>query len=356
MNPIQRQAPVAPPPAHSYSAPSAAQPSQASRLSGLSLPAQQPADQRLSAPVQAAGKAAQSLPFVESTDPPSQGDLVWAKNLEAKVQRGYQPDLTETKRYEAIASQLAQSQPTQAILPKNQPVIAQEHDWALGLESRVGQGYQPDAQELQAYQNISQRLLLADYQSDLPATVSEAEMAWANSFQQRVTGDGYQPSQAEIDAYTQIYERLQSAQGAIIASTPVSPADQNWARKLGAQIQQGYQPTSADQQRYQKIYLQGLSAPGVKSLSSADLDFVASLQQKSSQGYTPHAGEMKQYGEIMNRLNILDPSTIQPEDHVLSQHDLDWAVQLKERSQSGVPASPDELQRYQSIYQQLIKN
>lgn len=357
MNPIQRPAPVALPATQVTQTKALAQPSP---LSGLGAAAKTAGDQRLEAAMQASGRATQSLQFVETTPSssasPSPSDLAWANNIQAKVQQGYRPDSAETQRYEALVEQVAQSQASQPILPKQMPVTEQERNWALSLESQVRQGHTPDAKELQAYQNISQRLLLADYQPERPASVSEAELAWANHFQQQVNQDGYQPNQQQMDAYTDIYNRLQAASVEPASPVAVNPADQSWAKGLVQRMQQGYQPSSADQQRYQNIYLQGLSEPGVKSLCADDLNFMQSLQNRVEQGYSPQAAEMKRYADVMTRLNILDPATIQPTDRVLSQHELDWAVQLKERSQSGIPASPAELKRYQSIHQQLIKH
>ncbi len=352
MNPIQRPAPVALPTTQfSQAKPVAPQ----AQLSGLAVAAKVGQDQRLETALQASGRATQSLQFVDTAEPPAKAELAWAKNIEAKVQQGYRPNPAETQRYEAIASQVAQSQTTQSVLPKNMPVTDQERDWGLSLESQVRQGHSPDAKELSAYQNISQRLLLADYQPERPTTVSEAELAWATTLQQQVAQDGYQPSQEQIEVYTQIYQHLQASQ-LEPATVPVSLSDQSWAQNLETQIQHGYRPSGAEQQRYQEIYLQGLSEPGVKPLCHDDLNFMQSLQSRVEQGYTPHVAEMKRFGETMTRLNILDPSTIQPHDRVLSQHEIDWAVALKERSQAGIPANPEELKRYQSIYQQLIQN
>lgn len=354
MNPIQRPAPVALP------TPQTAQPraaTQASPLSGLSnAAAKTGGDRRLEAALQASGRAAQSLQFVEASEPPAATDLAWAKNIEAKVQQGYRPDSIETQRYEMVVNQLSQSQASQPLLAKNMTVTEQERHWALSLESQVGQGYAAGEQELKSYQNISQRQMLADYQPERPATVSKAELAWATTLQQQVAQDGYQANQQQIETYSDIYSRLQNASAEQTPPAPANPTEKAWAEGLAERIQQGYQASSSEQQRYQTIYLQGLSEPGVKPLCADDLSFMQSLQTRVEQGDIPQPGEMKQYAELVTRLNILDPASIQPQDRAFSQHELDWAIELKERSQSGIPASPEELQRYQSIYQQVIKN
>jgi len=118
----------------------------------------------------------------------SQQEIDWALALEQRVNtQNYQPNAQEMAQYQSIAQRIQAAQqggqqppqmPQQAPqMPQQQQFQAppqqqmqqpqglpggltqQEIDWALALEQRVNtQNYQPNAQELAAYENIAQRL------------------------------------------------------------------------------------------------------------------------------------------------------------------------------------------------------
>jgi hypothetical protein len=145
----------------------------------------------------------------------------------------------------------------QAAAPQMGNVSQQEVQWALQLEQRVkDQKYQPNAQEIAAYENIAQRLNAAQQQPQQPVqqpvqqyapqqpvpqmqgtppppqqqqlpvqqpvapqaaapqmgNVSQQEVQWALQLEQRVKEQKYQPNAQEIAAYDNIAQRLTAAQ------------------------------------------------------------------------------------------------------------------------------------------------
>ncbi|MGE3726512.1 MAG: hypothetical protein AB7I41_13225 [Candidatus Sericytochromatia bacterium] len=140
----------------------------------------------------------------------------------------------------------------QAAAPQMGNVSQQEVQWALQLEQRVKeQRYQPNAQEVAAYENIAQRLSAAQAPAQQPApqmaqqppvprpqlppqqpmmpqqpqapvapqaaapqmgNVSQQEVQWALQLEQRVKEQRYQPNAQEVAAYENIAQRLNAAQ------------------------------------------------------------------------------------------------------------------------------------------------
>lgn len=304
-----------------------------------------PADQVISQSLQA-GQASQSLSFVDTPARPSDAEINWAKSLDAKINAGYKPTADDAKAYTRIADQLEASLPVPKLKPLELPVSERESQWAANLETKVRQGQKPLPEELAAYQNIAYRMLKADQASVPHAGVSRQELDWAVNLQKRVTEIGYKPNDAEIKLYSDIYQR----QNAPAAAGKVAKEDLDWAKQLGDKIQQqNYHPTPAEEDRYNKIYTAS-QTPGSESVSPEEVSWSVELSHKQAQGYQPSEQELDRYGDITRRLNLQDPSSIRPEDRVVSQHELDWAAQLQQQVQKGVPATDEEQKRYEKIY------
>lgn len=111
--------------------------------------------------------------------PPTKAELKWARELESQVTQGYQANPKEVAKYEDIYQRLQASQPPienskpslkdklspvkPTPTPKEVPspnanVSKQEMNWAIQLEEKVKQGYQPNAKEIDKYTDIAQRL------------------------------------------------------------------------------------------------------------------------------------------------------------------------------------------------------
>lgn len=313
-------------------------------------PASQPVGDKVVSRALQGGQANTSVAFVESTPtPPSKADLAWALNLEKSVKKGYQPSEAEFATYKKIADQLEACTPM--IQPDTSPVTARESAWALDLEARVKQGAEPTGKEIASYRNIAVRLLKAEQVPPPPAGVSEDEMAWARNLQRRVTQEGYQPAPKELEAYNDIYTRSQAKQPQP-AKVPMS--DLAWANQLQQRIGQGYQPSETERQRYLEIYnaTQAQKSPELRGVSADESKWALELQDKvTKMGYRPTQAELDRYGDISDRLMLQDPESIHPGNGVVSQHELDWAGRLQERVRSGIPASDEELERYQAIHQ-----
>ncbi|MEZ0373673.1 MAG: hypothetical protein ACAI44_31570 [Candidatus Sericytochromatia bacterium] len=291
------------------------------------------------------GQATQALAFVEQTQPPTQAEIQWAGALEKKIEAGYKPTPAECQAYHKIADQLEASLPVPRTKPIETPVSAHECQWALGLEEKVRSGKPASAQELASYKNIAYRLLKAD-QSPVPsASVSRQELDWAVNLQKRVKVFGYTPSPEELKTYEDIYKR----QNAPEPAPKVTPEQLDWAKQLYQHIQQGYKPTEAEQKRYTEIYVAS-QATAEEKVSNDETRWALDLGNKVQQGYRPTEAELARYGDISRRLALQDPDGIRPEDEVVSQHELDWAAQLQQRIKTGIPASDEELQRYENIY------
>lgn len=367
------------PPNHSAQPLTGLKPRSQSALSGLPAtegkaaavtPPAAPSDQLKSAPVKQ-GAATQSLGFLETPPPPSQEDINWALELESKVKQGYQPTPAEVKAYQEIATRLQQSQQATGVQPArgipapqplNQPVSREERCWALDLEQKVKQGYQPNQAEIKSYQNIAQRLLRADHSPQDLQAVSQAEIDWAIALQQRVQ-QGYQATPRELEIYTDIYNRMQAAHASQKPAQPVSQAELQWASDLQQKVQQGYQPNAQEQKQYLDIYSRYQAESlandqnngGFEAVTQQELEQVMKLRQQAQQGYQPSSQELAEYADIVERLALQDASTILPAENMVTQHEIDWALKLGKKLQNGAAATPEELQRYQETYQRHFK-
>ncbi len=145
-------------------------------------------------------------------------ELNWALALEQKIlNQGYKPTEQETKMYQEITMKLIRGNNPPIPSPPEpvNPVSQKEIEWALALENKVKNGYQPTKKETDKYQDIAQRL--ATSRNETPPTpapvkpVSAEELEWADQLQKKFQV-GYKPTQTEIEMYTDIYNRYQQTQ------------------------------------------------------------------------------------------------------------------------------------------------
>ncbi len=330
-------------------------------------------------------------------------EMDWAKGMANKIQQfGYKPSEPERQRYENIyqrASQngavATQTQQPQAVTPPSD----QEMNWAKGMANKVQQqGYKPTQQEIVAYQNIFNRNKAAnEYKAQAQNTkqvqqtqqpqanqggVSPAEMSWATSLMQRVQ-QGYKPTADEQIKYQGIFDRSKvqqttQTQAPQQNNSPVTQNELTWAKNLETKVSQGYNPTQQEKDDYQNIYTRsqggGATAPTQQTqqqsgtpVTQDELAWAQDLENKvNTQGYKPTQQEVTAYENIFNRAkNQTTPSqTQQPVQNTQtvensqrpSQQEVNWALELEQKSKTGYQPTQSELAMYNDIASRLTNN
>lgn len=306
------------------------------------------------------GQAVNSLAFVENTsapEPPTREDLAWFDAMDTKINRmGYQPSASEALRFNEIERHLKSANESEFLGPPSRAEV----NWTLELEAKVKRGYEPNAEELKHYQQIAVRLFIADQTHSIPdcKTVSPEELAWAKNLETKIIHSQpesrYEASTEEIEKYQDIYNRFQAEKAEQKKLTPPNPEELKWAQDLADEItQKGYKATPEDVKRYTEIYQrhQATSNRDIGgSLSSEDVQWHLELTAKMKQGYEPTNAELDRGGKILEVMYINDPSLIRPHDGPVAQHERDWALRLRTQAEEGIPPSPEELERYEEIY------
>lgn len=349
----------------------------------------------------------------------SQEEMNWALELENKVKtQNYQPNAQETARYEQIFAKLQAAQnappasaPSAAPAAPTQPasqVSDAEISWALQLEQKVNQGYQPNAQETAQYNSIFQRINTAppagnpQAPAGAPAPsappVSQEEMNWALELENKVKTQNYQPTAEETARYEQIFAKLQAAQNAqgAPAPAPTQTAPRNWSQwsqpfnvpaapTMPLPIAgPGGQPVmnvpsslnGAPQTPPSAVLNQAPGQPAAQAMapaaapSQAEIDWALQLEAKVNQGHQPTAQETAQYQDIARRLQAAQSGAAAPAPQApapqaapqqsapplppgVSQAEIDWALQLEAKVNQGHQPTAQETAQYQQIAQKL---
>jgi predicted transcriptional regulator len=199
------------------------------------------------------------------------------------------------------------------------PVSQQEIQWALQLESKIKEGYSPTQKEKDQYTDIFNRLQHAQDTSghwkewSKPFStpdreVGPAEIQWALELEQRVK-QGYQPTAEETARYEDIAKRLQGSQSPRQDSTKrssshvreVTQEEIQWALELEQKVKQGQQPTAEETARYEDIAKRLAKQPvpsgcGQKSAGMTEpLNWALEWLQKTNNGRTGTAAELAMY-------------------------------------------------------------
>lgn len=199
---------------------------------------------------------------VTTAEPVSEADLKWALALEEKVVKGYQPTAAEFEKYADIAARLSDANPARQVPETEAEVSQDEIAWAQKLEAQIKQGYQPTAKEVARYEAIFDRLQAQSQAEVKPAPVSQEDLDWAMALETKVK-QGYQPTAKDVARYEAIYERVKTQNTAKPepvapvtppAAAPVSQEDLQWAADLMTKVQQGYDPSAKEVERYTRIY------------------------------------------------------------------------------------------------------
>lgn len=203
----------------------------------------------------------------------SEQEMQWAQFLNRKILDGYSPTNAEREVYQDIFNRYENAQNPVKELPKSTPEPCkepsrEEKQWAMDLQRLIQKGYQATDFEVARYTNIFLRTRPTDQDSNWRADstiqantqVSEQEIQWALDLEEKVK-NGYQPNAQEISAYQNIAQRLQYSQTSAQDSAkqhspvvkPVTQAELQWALDLEKKVKQGYQPTGEETNRYQDI-------------------------------------------------------------------------------------------------------
>ena len=297
----------------------------------------------------------------------SQTDIQWAVQLEEKVQKqNYQPTQQELTKYQNIANaiQAQQTQQTQATQPTQTQQAAKlppgvtdaDVQWALQFEEKVQkQNYQPTQDEITKYQNLSAALTSAAQEfkaqqtqqpqqttqaSGIPANISESEIQWALQLEEKIKSQNYQPTQQELAQYQSIADRLTAGQSASAQGTnnnwvewskpfslPTTPTSSPVSvptslgkpsstlaspsqMQLPVMTNQNFQaqstlqsPVNMQSQQVQQPQQYQAQVQTVNTVSQADLQWAMQLEEKSQkQNYQPTQAELNRYNDIVNRV------------------------------------------------------
>lgn len=296
-----------------------------------------PAGDQMQTAAQPAGQAQPVLHFQDMTLPepagPSQAELdfAWVQQLEQKLTTGYKPTAEEVRRYNDIQFQIAvNGKPSPTPVPES-PLSAEELQWAQQLEQKLTQGYQPTSQESARYQE----LLL------------------------RVTGD--EAASAPIAPAAPV---APGAPAAPVSPAPapaaaVTPEELQWAQQLHERVQQGYQPSPAEVQRYEELSARLAASQPAPTLppgiSQAEFDWAVQLEQRVAQGQQASPDEVQRYEAIMARIAAASQQTLDnlPEDAPFTREDIRWAQEIEQKVTQGYEPNPAEVQRYEELSQKV---
>lgn len=305
----------------------------------------------------------------------SQQEIDWAMSLEAKVKQGYQPTPQEAQAYKALENKLANvatSPSTSSPAPAAQamPISQDELKWALELEAKAKQGYQPTQQEKDTYNALAQKLSQAktspSTQTTPPALqVTQEEIKWALEMEEKVK-QGYKPTEQEVQTYKALENKLKAQ-----VSPPVQQTNQLPSGVTQQQIDQVYNEikNTPDFIPSDGPFLT-MEKPKVPSgVTQQEFNWSLLLKQKvKNENYQPTAQEAYVHQNIMNKINGVN--TAQPTQPVLpfspaptqqvvssssapSQEELQWALQMEEKVKQGYKPTDQDTATYQAIFQKL---
>lgn len=327
--------------------------------------------------------------------PVTQDELQWAKQLTQKIQQyGYKPNEAERQRYSNIyqRNQVNTQQTTSA-------PSSQEMNWAKQLAQKIQNGYRPNAQEKAAYQDIFNRNKESQANKPDKNGITPNEMSWAQNLMNKVKG-GYSPSPDEQIKYNEILQKstgqkpntgnmqVQTNQP-VQSNKPVTQQELQWAQQLETRVTQGYNPTNQERAKYEDIYKRSQGQPQTQQtqntqqtynktgpLSQDEVQWAQDLESKvNSQGYKPSDQEMQIYENIFKRSQQQKPVTqnnpqlpspttqnqTQTQDseqqidlpNGLSQQDVNWALELENKTKNGYSPTQSEIAKYNEIANKL---
>lgn len=306
---------------------------------------------------------------------PTSQEIGWAKELLTKMKNyGYKPNPQEIQKYQDIQKrqQLAKNNPapieqSQMQTQQVNAVSQQEMDWAVGLMNKIKSGYTPSPAEEQKYQEIFNR------SKSIPttnvggvqtpqATLSQDELVWAKSLEQKVDG-GYNPNQQEISKYNDIFARYkqvktqetQAPQQAQQNTQAVTQEELQWAQQIEAKVNGGGSITPQEKANYEQIYARYQQygsanattqiAPAEKPTDS-EVSWALDLEKRTQTGYQPTQQEIAIYTEIAKKIEAYtnaQQSNSSRASGGATKQELAFASSLYTKMQSGYQPSQQEM-------------
>ena len=225
-------------------------------------------------------------------------------------------------------------------------------------------------------------------QNKLPAGVTESDMNWALSLEDKVKG-GYTPTDQETQTYQNIASKLSAAMNNPTAQAQTNPQansnigvtqeELNWALAVETKVKGGYSPNAQETQAYQNIAAKmaassnqqtGATPPTQQTsptgqlpagVSQDEINWALALESKAKSGYSPNAQETQAYQNIATKMAASSnqqtgatPPTQQtsPTGQLpagVSQDEINWALALETKVKGGYSPNAQETQTYQNI-------
>lgn len=323
---------------------------------------------------------------------PSDKELEWSKQLEMMVGQGYTPNAQENAQYEDIFKRLLAQQSKESTKPNSialdkvaLPLTQQEIDWAILLEEKVKNGYQPNGQETEAYQDMAKRLSGQQFNANtnpnledantVAATVSQQEIQWALQLEEKVK-NGYTPNAQETTQYQNIANRLSAQQfnnntqpnsiapNKVAPKVPIhfsywskphspSPNAKDAVKHLSTQLENG--------EKMSNTSLNPPAVPSPKNDSVAfsiltkkmqdEINWALMLEKKANDSsYQPISEEADLYKYIATKLSEFPNEVNLIDSNFVSNVELDWALQIQARSNKKQTLLSEEIKLYENIY------
>ncbi len=322
---------------------------------------------------------------------PSDKELEWAKQLEMMVGQGYTPNAQENAQYEDIFKRLIAQQSNENTKANSivsdkiaLPVSQQEIEWAVNFEAKVKQGYQANTQDTAKYQDIIRRYA-AQYDNrknnkgyiasdTVASTISQYEIQWALQLEEKVKG-GYVPNAEEFAQYKNIASRLSAQQSNEITipnsiapnkvTTYISNLFPIWPKPYPSVNAQDddkrfpAQQANAEERSTQPLHQPAASSQKNDSVALSILakknqdkiNWALMIEQKAdSSSYQPTSEETALYQSIATKLSKIENAADTSASYSVSNVELDWALQVQERSNKKQKLFPEELKLYENIY------
>jgi hypothetical protein len=256
----------------------------------------------------------------------------------------------------------------------------QEMQWAKQLAQKIQQqGYKPNPQEAAAYQDIFNRNKAAQANKPDQNGVTPNDMAWAQDLMNKVK-NGYNPTPDEQIKYNAIYQKssgqspnngqIQTQQNNNVGNNnPVTQQELNWAKQLETRVSQGYNPTAQERAQYDDIYNRSQNQPTQQTqqnnnvennnpVTQQELQWAKDFEDKvTNQGYKPSQQEMQIYQDIYSRSQNQGTQNTQGTQQTNvekpTQQEIDWAIQLENKTKQGYKPTQNELAIYNDIATKL---
>lgn len=317
------------------------------------------------APTQSTKPATQTNP--KNNTPPTQAELKWASDLEAKVSQGYNPTQAEKDKYTGIFERYKSSsvKPSESTTPKQntgKPTQA-ELKWAQDLETKVNeQGYEPSQAEIDKYTDISNRLNAS--QSNKPTPTSKP------SQNQQVESSS---NNVSTEFKVEQFGRIGTAFNAWKSTYPNKkfPSDNVFYAKQNGQLVSQSQVNSASKSGGDYINKLGLKnapalyIPKLDASQASKYKFMsgsivasgsntrpASTPKPVQQTQVQTQDEPQQVNKPNNTNTNIPTSNIQ---NGVSRQELEWAENLLAKTEQGYKPTDQEMAAYTDIYERFQK-